>query len=105
MKTRADMLQAYEPAAAARSHTSQPISGDLQTRTVFEQLIAADQLPFKVLIDRSAGLFMFPPDKGRFYHDGRFKTLPDVVNSYDQGFSLGLTDQEKHDLVEYVESL
>lgn len=54
---------------------------------------------------RERGLFMFPQDKGEFYHDGRFKTLLDVVNSYDQRFNLGLTDQEKHDLVEYLKSL
>jgi hypothetical protein len=54
---------------------------------------------------RERGLFMSPKDKGRFYHDGRFKTLLDVVNSYDARFDLGLTDQEKHDLVEYLKSL
>ena len=54
---------------------------------------------------RERGLFMFPHDKGRFYHDGRFKTLLDVVNSYDARFGLGLSDQEKHDLVEYLKSL
>ena len=54
---------------------------------------------------REQGLFMFPHDKGRFYHDGRFKTLLDVVNSYDARFGLGLSDQEKHDLVEYLKSL
>jgi hypothetical protein len=54
---------------------------------------------------RERGIFMFPHDKGRFYHDGRFKTLLDVVNSYDARFSLGLSDQEKHDLVEYLKSL
>ena len=48
---------------------------------------------------------MFPRDKGRFYHDGRFKTLFDVVNSYDARFDLDLTNQEKHDLVEYLKSL
>jgi hypothetical protein len=57
------------------------------------------------LFVRERGLFMFPRDKGRFYHDGRFKTLLDVVNSYDVRFNLGLTDQEKHDLVEYLKSL
>jgi cytochrome c5 len=51
------------------------------------------------------GLFMMPANKGRFYHDGRFKTLLDVVNSYDTRFSLGLTDSEKSDLVEYLKSL
>ena len=54
---------------------------------------------------RERGLFMFAQDKGRFYHDGRFKTLLDVVNSYNTRFNLGLTDQEKHDLVEYLKSL
>jgi hypothetical protein len=54
---------------------------------------------------RERGLFMFARDKGRFYHDGRFKTLLDVVNSYDARFNLGLSEQEKHDLVEYLKSL
>jgi hypothetical protein len=57
------------------------------------------------LFVRERGLFMFPHDKGRFYHDGRFKTLLDVVNSYDARFNLELTDQEKHDLIEYLKSL
>lgn len=57
------------------------------------------------LFVRERGLFMFPQNKGRFYHDGRFQTLMDVVNSYDARFSLGLTEQEKHDLVEYLKSL
>ena len=43
--------------------------------------------------------------KGGFYHDGRFATLLDVVNHYDRLFSLGLTDAEKSDLVEYLKSL
>ena len=43
--------------------------------------------------------------KGGFYHDGRFATLLDVVNHYDALFSLGLTDAEKADLVEYLKSL
>ena len=42
---------------------------------------------------------------GGFYHDGRFATLLDVVNHYDTLFSLGLTDAEKADLVEYLKSL
>ena len=44
-------------------------------------------------------------NKGRFYHDGRFRTLLDVVDSYNDRFGLGLTDSEKHDLVEYLKSL
>src|SRR5881296_3695710 len=43
--------------------------------------------------------------KGGFYHDGRFATLLDVVNHYDAFFKLGLTDQEKRDLVEYLKGL
>ena len=54
---------------------------------------------------RERGLFMNPANKGRFYHDGRFGTLLDVVNSYNDRFGLGLSDSEKHDLVEYLKSL
>jgi hypothetical protein len=43
--------------------------------------------------------------KGGFYHDGRFTTLLDVVNHYNTLFNLGLTDQEKNDVVEYLKSL
>ncbi len=43
--------------------------------------------------------------KGGFYHDGRFATLLDVVNHYDNFQSLHLTNQEKNDLVEYLKSL
>jgi len=43
--------------------------------------------------------------KGGFYHDGRFAALLDVVNHYDTLFSLGLTEHEKSDLVEYLKSL
>lgn len=42
---------------------------------------------------------------GGFYHDGRFSTLLDVVNHYDSCFSLGLTDQNKSDLVQFLKSL
>jgi len=43
--------------------------------------------------------------KDGFYHDGRFATLRDVVDHYDGFFRLGLTDQEKRDLVQYLLSL
>lgn len=43
--------------------------------------------------------------KGGFYHDGRFATLLDVINHYNALFSLGLSDQQKADLVEYLKSL
>ena len=54
---------------------------------------------------RERGLFMKPENKGRFHHDGRFATLRDVVDSYNQRFALNLTDQEANDLVEYLKSL
>jgi cytochrome c1 len=54
---------------------------------------------------RENGLFMDPANKGRFYHDGRFQTLRDVVNHYNTHFNLGLTDQEIQDLIEYLKSL
>jgi hypothetical protein len=43
--------------------------------------------------------------KGGFYHDGRFATLADVVQHYNQTFSLGLTPTEVANLVEYLKSL
>jgi cytochrome c peroxidase len=54
---------------------------------------------------RENGVFMNPANKGRYYHDGRFATLLDVVNHYNTRFSLGLTQQEKLDVVEYLKSL
>jgi cytochrome c peroxidase len=43
--------------------------------------------------------------KGGFYHDGRFATLQDVVEHYNGHFGLGLNDQEKRELIEYLKSL
>jgi len=43
--------------------------------------------------------------KGGFFHDGRFATLPDVIEHYDRTFRLGLNRREKGDLVEYLKSL
>jgi hypothetical protein len=43
--------------------------------------------------------------KGGFYHDGRFATLPDVVNHYDTQFKLILSDTQKSDLVEYLKGI
>jgi hypothetical protein len=43
--------------------------------------------------------------KGGFYHDGRFATLLDVVNHYNDLLSLGLSEQEKAELVEYLKSI
>ena len=43
--------------------------------------------------------------KGGFYHDGRFATLPDVVNHYDAQLNLNLSSAQKNDLVEYLKGI
>jgi hypothetical protein len=43
--------------------------------------------------------------KGGFYHDGRFATLGDVIDHYNDLLKLALTDREKADLIEYLKSL
>jgi cytochrome c peroxidase len=43
--------------------------------------------------------------KGGFYHDARFPTLQEVVRHYDSCMSLGLAEQEKTDLVEFLKAL
>jgi cytochrome c peroxidase len=43
--------------------------------------------------------------KGGFYHDGRFKSLEEVVDHYDGHFGLNLSESDKHDLIEYLRSL
>jgi hypothetical protein len=49
------------------------------------------------------GLWTHP--KRGYYHDGRFATLPDVVQHYDATFGLQLTAAQRADLVEYLKSL
>jgi cytochrome c5 len=48
---------------------------------------------------------LFTHMKGGFYHDGRFATLMDVVNHYNNFKRLNLNEQEKKDLVEFLKSL
>jgi hypothetical protein len=43
--------------------------------------------------------------KEGFFHDGRFATLGDVINHYNQFFGLGLNESESNDLAEYLKSL
>jgi mono/diheme cytochrome c family protein len=47
------------------------------------------------------GLWQHPP----YFHDGSAATLPDVVAHYDKVRKLGLTADERGDLVEYLKSL
>jgi hypothetical protein len=48
---------------------------------------------------------LFTRMKGGFYHDGRFPTLEAVVEHYEQVLGLGLTTDQRTDLVEYLKSL
>jgi cytochrome c peroxidase len=43
--------------------------------------------------------------KGGFYHDGRFATLGDVVEHYDDYLKLHLSAEQKKDLIEYLKSI
>ena len=43
--------------------------------------------------------------KGGFYHDGRFASLLDVINHYNEFFTLNLQESEKKDLMKFVNSL
>jgi mono/diheme cytochrome c family protein len=47
------------------------------------------------------GVWQHPP----YFHNGSAATLGDVVNTYNTRRSLGLTDAEKADLVQYLKSL
>jgi cytochrome c peroxidase len=47
------------------------------------------------------GAWQHPP----YFHDGSAATLADVVGHYDGFLRLGLTPQERADLVEYLKSL
>lgn len=47
------------------------------------------------------GIWQHPP----YFHDGSAATLADVVNAYNAKLNLGLTEEQKADLVEYMKSL
>jgi mono/diheme cytochrome c family protein len=48
---------------------------------------------------------LFTHEKGGFFHDGRFPTLPDVVAHFNAQFTLDLTADESSDLVQFLKSL
>jgi hypothetical protein len=48
---------------------------------------------------------LFTRTKGGFYHDGRYATLLDVVDHYNDYNKLHLSQAEKTDLVEFLKSL
>jgi hypothetical protein len=48
---------------------------------------------------------LFVRAKGGFYHDGRFADYRALVDHYDRHFQLGLSEQEKAELIEYLKSI
>lgn len=48
---------------------------------------------------------LFTHKKGGFYHDGRFRSLAEVVDHYNTCMGLALTSGEKSDLIQYLRSL
>ncbi len=48
---------------------------------------------------------LFSHVQGGFFHDARFSTLLEVVNHYEATFNLGLSEQQKGDLIQYLLSL
>lgn len=65
----------------------------------------AGRSPDKVFYRTSPLRGLWTHQKGGFYHDGRFANLGEVVEHYDQLFKLGLTAEEKSDLVQFLLSL
>jgi hypothetical protein len=44
-------------------------------------------------------------EEGGYYHDGRFRTMRDVVAHYDSHLKLGLSEQEVSDLIAFLRTL
>jgi len=64
----------------------------------------ADRSPTRMY--RTAPLAgLWTHQKGGYYHGGRFATLRDVIEHYNRNFRLGLNDQKKGDLIEYLNSI
>lgn len=111
----------FDPAAAARG--DELFSGKAQCNNCHVEPLWSDpgwnlHTPAEVCIDsfqadrapdhryRTSPIGdLFTHSKGGFYHDGRFATLGNVVDHYDRCMSLGLTSDEKSDLIQYLQSL
>jgi len=110
----------FDPAAAARGaevfngkgRCSSCHMGSLGTASGYNAVAPSEICTDSFQADRGPdGTYVIAPlqalftrSKRGFYHDGRFATLMDVVDHYDSCFKLGLTAQEKSDLVEYLKS-
>jgi hypothetical protein len=111
----------FDPAAAARG--DKLFSGKAQCNNCHVEPLWSDpgwnlHTPKEVCIDsfqadrapdhryRTSPIgALFTHSKGGFYHDGRFATLGNVVDHYNSCLSLGLTSDEKNDLIQYLLSL
>lgn len=111
----------FDPAAAARG--DELFSGKAQCNNCHVEPLWSDSgwnlhTPAEVCIDsfqadrapdhryRTSPIgALFTHSKGGFYHDGRFATLANVVDHYNSCLSLGLTSNEKSDLIQYLRSL
>lgn len=64
----------------------------------------ADRSPTRMY--RTAPLAgLWTHQKGGFFHDGRFTTLLDVVNHYNEHRKLSLSESDKRDLVEFLKGI
>jgi cytochrome c peroxidase len=45
------------------------------------------------------------PARAPYFHDGSAATVLDIVNFYDRRFTIGLTDQQKQDMVNFLNAL
>jgi len=61
--------------------------------------------PLRGVFARANQFVTNPAAKGRYYHDGRFATLDDVVAHYNTTMSLALSTTDQANLVEYLKSL
>jgi len=83
----------------------------LRNKTTGEIKIVTD--PGRALITgkwKDVGRFKGPilrglPGRAPYFHNGSAATLADAVNFYDKRFGLGLTDQQKGDLVAFLRTL
>ena len=111
----------FDPAAAARGEavfTGRGKCNDCHVKPLYTEPGWNLHTPADICIDsfqadrspdhrcRTAPLqALFTHQKGGFYHDGRFPTLRDVVNHYNGCLSLGLSEAEKSDLVQFLLSI
>jgi hypothetical protein len=83
----------------------------LQNKTTLETKVTCD--PGRALSTgkwTDIGRFRAPPLRGLaarapYFHDGQARTLGDVVNHYDERFSLGLSGPQKRDLEAFLAAL